>query len=199
MEEMSKIENNGCCVWASLGEFTAEIYGEVKGLDEIYISKLLNWAATAWTYDQVEKWEWKQSEEFAESSGPGYYVIWPGKPSDDAYFLHICDRDDEKGLFTGAWADSPVVLADYKQKISRMQIRIEKEMSYPECTICGNQCPQPVFEAVGCPFCGAEIRIRGGDEEAEALDPLDCEEQQKKGLCGECMSPTENNCDLRQQ
>lgn len=155
-----EIENNKACMWAKQAEYTAEIYGEVEGLEDLYILQLLKWASSVWTYDQVETWEWKQSEEIADSCGSGYYIIWNGKPGSAAYLLHICDVDDEKGLFDGAWPDSPKKLEDYKERITQMKIRIEESLSSHECASCGNECPSRVYEAVGCPFCGQDARIK---------------------------------------
>jgi len=187
MQEIGDIQNNGVCQWADYGEFTAEIFGDVKDLSDKYIRQLLKWAPD-WGYDQV-KWIWKESEDAAQSFGPGYYIIWEGDPKADAYLLHICYPDDMKGLFGGAWPDSPEPLDDWQDKITSMKIRISTDISWTECQVCGNPSPSDVYASVGCPYCGAD-----SEEEQEVLD---CDEQQEKGLCGECQKPKAENCDLR--
>jgi hypothetical protein len=151
----SDIKNNGVCTWATMDPYTAEIYGnDLKNLSEIYLRQLLKWAAIVWSYDQVEVWTWAKTEEISQSSGPGYYCIWGGSVIDPAHLLHICDRDDIKGVFGGSWPDSPPVLPNWEERINSMRIRIRDEMSWSECANCGRSTPGPVYEGTGCAFCG---------------------------------------------
>ena len=57
------------------------------------------------------------------------------------------------------------------------------------CSVCGSTMSSKEYEENGCIFCGE------GAEEVE--EGLNCDDQQEKGLCGECMRPKAENCDLR--
>jgi len=183
------IKNNGACVWITDGSITVEIYGnDLEDLPETYIMQLLKWASTVWSYDQVEVWTWAKTEDIAQSFGPGYYCIWGSGITDPAHRLHICDRDDEKGLFDGAWPDSPAILPDWTERINSMRVRIRGEMSWHECQVCGRSIPVDVYDVEGCVFCGAD------SEEDDEPEPLECDDQRDKGLCDECQIQP---CDLR--